>query len=568
MNLNPTPGIACGINLNYTFLPAVLKTQGYKTWALGKWHLGFHRNEYTPTFRGFDHYLGYYAGAEEHFTHEKMGFNVNFYDLANNTEAEVAPCLKPVGNASNEYSSYLYANETLRLLDQHNPETDGPIYVYQAWNNVHAPNEAPDNYLNMHNNIQDPNRRGMAGMVSALDDAFQAIVDKLKEKGMYENTLIIFSTDNGGNLGGSGINYPLRGGKYTFWQGGVRGLGFVAGGVVPENLRNTTWSGHMHAADWYTTIASLAGADTSSTGPLPPDGLDISDALLGGGPNTPSPRTEVVLQILSNSSGNIFESPPKWYCASPPVGSDAEERCRAPQTARSVLELHRQVSDPADTPMPFPVVINRWTGENVTLSVGVLIQGQWKLAWGYPGWDPQPKWDGWIRPAEFDNSKASACEFAINVSGDIQCEGLTHIPNVTSAASCQAKCCATVGCTTWQFEDDCFNGLHNINPHCVSPGLRKHNWVGGRNPPSPKPCQDAPCLFDIIADPTEHTDVANDNPEIVQKMQQRLLELLAGEVTITESKLCPEPSGTKEDPRMLKAAEDVGFWVPYLTTSQ
>ena len=150
----------------------------------------------------------------------------------------------------------------------------------------------------------------------------------------------------------------------------------------------------------------------------------------------------------------------------------------------------------------------------------------------------------------------------------------------------QAKCCATVGCTTWQFEDDCFNGLHNINPHCVSPGLRKHNWVGGRNPPSPKPCQDAPCLFDIIADPTEHTDVANDNPEIVQKMQQRLLELLAGEVqkplvalivlvtfcrvfsvtkardeytvykvTITESKLCPEPSGTKEDPRMLKAAE-------------
>ena len=58
------------------------------------------------------------------------------------------------------------------------------MFIRKAWNNVHAPNEAPDNYLNMHNNIQDPNRRGMAGMVSALDDAFQAIVDKLKEKGM------------------------------------------------------------------------------------------------------------------------------------------------------------------------------------------------------------------------------------------------------------------------------------------------------------------------------------------------------------------------------------------------
>jgi arylsulfatase A-like enzyme len=51
MNLNPTPGIACGINLNYTFLPALLKRQNYTTWALGKWHLGFYRKEYTPTAR-------------------------------------------------------------------------------------------------------------------------------------------------------------------------------------------------------------------------------------------------------------------------------------------------------------------------------------------------------------------------------------------------------------------------------------------------------------------------------------------------------------------------------------
>ena len=93
-NLNPMPGIACGINLKYKFIPQLLKERAnYTTWALGKWHLGFLTDDYTPTFRGFhchvgrtvtltvtltliggfDRYLGYYSGAEEHFTHEKSG---------------------------------------------------------------------------------------------------------------------------------------------------------------------------------------------------------------------------------------------------------------------------------------------------------------------------------------------------------------------------------------------------------------------------------------------------------------------------------------------------------------
>ena len=100
---------------------------------------------------------------------------------------------------------------------------------------------------------------------------------------MWENTLLVFSTDNGGNLGGSGINYPLRGGKYTFWQGGVRGLGFVAGGLVPRHLRGTTWDGAVHAADWYTTFASLAGVEAGDSGPVSPDGMDLAQAIRGRG---------------------------------------------------------------------------------------------------------------------------------------------------------------------------------------------------------------------------------------------------------------------------------------------
>jgi arylsulfatase B/arylsulfatase I/J len=256
MNLNPMPGIACGISLEYAFMPKMLKEAGYATWALGKWHQGFLTDAYTPTLRGFDHYVGYYSGAEEHFTHEKLGYPAPSgateksgywaYDLANSSGSDVRPCLPAVGNASATYSAYLYANETLRMLAAHDPAT--PLFVYLAWNNVHDPNEAPDEYVAKHPNIANMPRRQLAGMMSVLDDSLTAVIDGLKHKGMWDDTLLVISTDNGGNLGGSGRNWPLRGGKYTFWQGGVRGIGMVSGGdnVLPKAVRGSTWRGAVH----------------------------------------------------------------------------------------------------------------------------------------------------------------------------------------------------------------------------------------------------------------------------------------------------------------------------------
>merc|ERR1740133_515969 len=98
----------------------------------------------------------------------------------------------------------------------------------------------------------------LTAMMSAIDDQLTDVVAKLKEKKMWDDTVLVFTTDNGGNLGGSGCNYPLRGGKYTFWQGGVRGHSFISGGLVPASRRGQSWGGAAHAADWYTTIAALA----------------------------------------------------------------------------------------------------------------------------------------------------------------------------------------------------------------------------------------------------------------------------------------------------------------------
>ena len=109
-------------------MPKVLKQKGYATWALGKWHLGFLTPQFTPTGRGFDTYLGYYSGAEEHFTHLKAGLGLNKYDLSNNTGSDIQPCMESVGNASATYSSYLYGNETLRLLEAHDATV--PLFIY------------------------------------------------------------------------------------------------------------------------------------------------------------------------------------------------------------------------------------------------------------------------------------------------------------------------------------------------------------------------------------------------------------------------------------------------------
>jgi arylsulfatase A-like enzyme len=228
MNLNPMPGVACGINLQYDFIAQVLRRAGYKTAALGKvslpcslsgmsgsvpcrihqierppfatrlqWHLGFQSNEYTPTFRGFDTYTGYYSGAEEHFTHYKAGEGKNYFDLANNSGVHVSPLFSMVGKTQNEteefYSVYIYGNETVRLIRRHAElYASSPLYVYLAWNVVHAPDEAPEWAVAANPEEQNPERRLFAGMLSALDVGVRHIVDEMKAHSMWENAIFVF----------------------------------------------------------------------------------------------------------------------------------------------------------------------------------------------------------------------------------------------------------------------------------------------------------------------------------------------------------------------------------------
>merc|ERR1711988_312315 len=115
---------------------------------------------------------------------------------------------------------------------------------------------------------------------------------------MGDNTLVIAHADNGGPLSGGANNYPLKGGKLSNWEGGIRAASFASGGFLPEAVRGTKNEGLMAAWDWYATYAALAGADPTdhraAAAGLPPIDSHNLWPLLSGQTKT-SPRTELAI---------------------------------------------------------------------------------------------------------------------------------------------------------------------------------------------------------------------------------------------------------------------------------
>ncbi|UYV75966.1 Arylsulfatase [Cordylochernes scorpioides] len=212
-----------GLPLQISILPQHLKDLGYATHAVGKWHLGFFHPDYTPTKRGFDSHYGYWCGAEDYVTHVAR-------------EPDLTP------------------------------RAAQPLFLYVAYQSVHssqgsAPLQAPPKYVDRFPHIQDPKRRMFAGMVAAMDDSIGAILEALHSRGLLDNAVVAFSTDNGGPAGGFNLNqasnWPLRGVKYSLWEGGTRGSALVWSPLLSNQGHKS--SQLMHVTDWLPTLYSAAG---------------------------------------------------------------------------------------------------------------------------------------------------------------------------------------------------------------------------------------------------------------------------------------------------------------------
>lgn len=127
-----------------------------------------------------------------------------------------------------------------------------------------------------------------------MDEAIGNLTDALKAAGLYDNSILVFTTDNGGNWRGQGNNWPLRGAKFSLWEGGTRGVSLMHSPLLPKPARGTVNNGLMHASDWYNTLLSAAHV-SSPTNSTAIDSINMWPMLIT--PGTPSPRTILVHDI-------------------------------------------------------------------------------------------------------------------------------------------------------------------------------------------------------------------------------------------------------------------------------
>ncbi|KAK5882660.1 hypothetical protein CesoFtcFv8_021221 [Champsocephalus esox] len=183
-------------------LPERLVEAGYATHMVGKWHLGFCRPSCLPTGRGFQSFMGTLTGSGDHFTYRSCdGAQACGFDLHEGDK----PAWKMAGN----YSTLLYVDRVKQILRSHDPLK--PLFLYLSFQSPHTPLQVPDHFLHYYDSQGNRLRRHYAAMLSCLDEGVGKVVQELKTSGLYQNSVLIYSSDNGGQPLSGGSNWPLKG---------------------------------------------------------------------------------------------------------------------------------------------------------------------------------------------------------------------------------------------------------------------------------------------------------------------------------------------------------------------
>ncbi len=207
-----------GVSLNEQMLPDLLQKSGYKTMAIGKWHLGAHE-QFRPWNRGFNEFFGFLGGGHRYFPEDYTNLHQDSAkDESQSYRTKIIFNKKVVEES--EYLTDAFSREAVSFIDRNKQQ---PFFLYLAYNAPHAPLQASQKYLDRFTQIKDPRRKTYAAMVSAVDDGVGAVLDKLQQLNLTENTIVIFLSDNGGpEKDNASDNGALRGGKGSLFEGGIR----------------------------------------------------------------------------------------------------------------------------------------------------------------------------------------------------------------------------------------------------------------------------------------------------------------------------------------------------------
>lgn len=306
-----------GTELSYTMLPEQLRRAGYHTELVGKWHQGFFHPHYLPRHRGFDGFFGMLGGCADHVNqrvcptacendkYPGVGRPVDLFrgdDVAyneNGTTRFSHNCLRFGAEAVSVVERFA-ASPQWRVYRK-------PLFLFLSLQDPHAPSQTPERLASRYH-FDSHLRNVWSGMCSCIDETVDNVTSALKAVRLWSRTLFLFASDNGSPVAGwgaAGSNAPLRGGKATDWEGGVRTPAFVAGGWLPRSRRGVRLDGLVHICDMYATFCALAGAVTANgargcprdDGPAAVDSIDLSAYWLNGSPQMASPRHEIVHDI-------------------------------------------------------------------------------------------------------------------------------------------------------------------------------------------------------------------------------------------------------------------------------
>ncbi|WP_430815097.1 sulfatase family protein [Carboxylicivirga sp. RSCT41] len=239
-----------GLPAEQVTIAEMLKANGYYTALIGKWHLG-HSPEQLPNAQGFDYFFGHERGCIDNYSHFFYWAGPNKHDLNRNHEEVYYP---------GQNFGDLMVKEMKQIINEKDEE---PFFVYWAFNAPHYPYQGSVKWLEYYKDLPMP-RREYAAFLSTMDEQIGQVLDELDSKGLADNTIVIFQSDQGHSteeraFWGGGNAGPYRGCKFTFFEGGIRVPAIIRyPGVIPGNeLREQMASG----MDWLPTIAELTGSE-------------------------------------------------------------------------------------------------------------------------------------------------------------------------------------------------------------------------------------------------------------------------------------------------------------------
>lgn len=245
-----------GIPVEEKTIAERLADLGYVNGLIGKWHLG-EVEKFHPTNRGFHEFWGYLAGGHNYFPEKTSNEKYNRPIISNYKEPQ------PI--------TYITDDKGDECVDFINRHKDEPFFLFASFNAPHAPMQATEADLELYGHIEDEKRRTYAGMVHRLDVNVGRIINELKEQGIYENTVVVFLSDNGGPCtSNASINAPFNGQKGILLEGGIR-VPFIIS--HPEKLKSGVYNKAITSLDLTPTFVALAGGTIDRKDKL--DGVNI-----------------------------------------------------------------------------------------------------------------------------------------------------------------------------------------------------------------------------------------------------------------------------------------------------